>query len=78
MAQMVRKQVYIEPRQDAVLKRLARTRGVTEAEIIRQAIDREAGSPAPVGGQLDTEAWAQARAFVLSLIAQGPVSGGRK
>ena len=43
MAQMLRKQIYIEKRQQALLKRLAKKRGVSEAEIIRQAIDREAG-----------------------------------
>ncbi len=78
MAQMVRKQVYIEPRQDAVVKQLARKRGVTEAEIIRQAIDREADAPAAATGQPDTEAWEEARAFIHSLIAQGPVRGGRR
>jgi hypothetical protein len=45
--QMVRKQIYIQKRQDALLKRLARARGLSEAEIIRQAIERElAGAPA--------------------------------
>lgn len=39
--QMVRKQIYIRKRQDALLKRLAQARGLSEAEIIRQAIDRE-------------------------------------
>ena len=42
MTDMVRKQVYIHQRQEATLKRLARQRGLSEAEIIRQAIDREA------------------------------------
>ena len=78
MAQMIRKQVYIEPRQDAVLKRLARTRGVTEAEVIRQAIEREAGSGDALVGQPDAAAWEEARAYIRSLIAQGPVSGGRR
>jgi hypothetical protein len=45
--QMVRKQFYIQKRQDALLKSLARARGLSEAEIIRQAIERElAGEPA--------------------------------
>ena len=76
MAPMIRKQVYIEPRQNAILKQLARVRGVTEAEIIRGAIDREASTTFKVR-QLDPTAWEEARAFILSLIAQGPVSGGR-
>jgi hypothetical protein len=44
--QMVRKQFYIQKRQVALLKRLARARGLSEAEIIRQAIERElVGAP---------------------------------
>ena len=39
---MIRKQVYITPKQDASLKRLAKKRGVTEADVVRQAIDKEA------------------------------------
>ena len=36
MARMVRKQVYLEARQDAWLKRRAAELGVTEAELIRR------------------------------------------
>lgn len=36
---MIRKQVYIGAGQEAVLKRAARARGVSEAEIIRQGIE---------------------------------------
>lgn len=36
---MVRKQIYILKRQDEWLKRLAKVRGISEAEVIRQAID---------------------------------------
>ena len=38
---MIRKQVYITAKQDATLKRLAKKRGVTEADVVRHAIDRE-------------------------------------
>jgi hypothetical protein len=41
MTQMLRKQIYIPRRQQVQLKRLAKARGVSEAEVIRQAIDRE-------------------------------------
>ena len=41
MAQMIRKQVYIEPLQDVNLKRQAKKLGITEAEIMRRAIDRQ-------------------------------------
>lgn len=38
---MLRKQIYIPERQQGQLKRLSKQRGVSEAEIIRQAIERE-------------------------------------
>ncbi len=37
---MIRKQVYLEPRQDRSLKASAARRGCTEAEIIRDDLDR--------------------------------------
>ncbi len=40
MAQMVRKQIYIEQRHERLLKRISKARGVSEAELIRQAIER--------------------------------------
>jgi predicted DNA-binding protein len=40
MMAMVRKQVYIRPRQEELLKRWAEEMGRTEAEIIREALDR--------------------------------------
>jgi hypothetical protein len=72
---MVRKQVYIEPRQEALIKRLVRETGTTEAEIIRQAIDRQVMtffSP-----RRDLKTWQEERAFIDRLIQQGPVPGGR-
>ena len=42
MSKMVRKQFYIHKRQHILQKRLSQTRGVSEAEIVRQAIEREA------------------------------------
>ena len=76
MSRMVRKQVYIEPRQEALLKRLVRETGATEAEIIRQAIDRQAKTflfPRP-----DLSAWQEERGFINRLIQQGPLPGGRR
>jgi len=53
---MVRKQIYLPRRQDRALKHMARERGVSEAEVIRQALEREAESTAsiPRGGM---KAW---------------------
>jgi len=49
--QMVRKQIYIHRRQEAMLKRLSKALGLSEAEIIRRAIEHELGGsmsqPAP-------------------------------
>jgi hypothetical protein len=52
MARMVRKQVYIEERHDRLLKERAKKYRVTEAELIRRAIDRELAATAP-----DPAAW---------------------
>jgi hypothetical protein len=52
MTQMVRKQVYIHRRQLLLLKRVARARGASESEIIRQALERElaTGAHRPAAG----------------------------
>lgn len=43
---MIRKQVYIEERQERVLKRRAKELGLTEAELIRRGIDALDRDPA--------------------------------
>ena len=47
---MVRKQLYIEERQEQALKRRAKALGVSEADVVRQALDAMlgAGRKAPV------------------------------
>jgi hypothetical protein len=45
MTQLIRKQIYIEKRQDLWLKRQAKSRGISEAELIREALDRQALTP---------------------------------
>jgi hypothetical protein len=39
MMYVIRKQLYIEPHQEAELKRRARELGVSEAELVRRALD---------------------------------------
>jgi len=56
MSDMVRKQIYLHQRQEAQLKRLARLRGLSEAEIIRQAIDREAAAGSALARPADSRA----------------------
>ncbi len=75
MVVKVRKQIYIEPDQETMLKWLAREMGVTEAEVIRQAIDRQARLFRSV--RRDLRAWEEESAFIQRLIEQGPVPGGR-
>ena len=76
MAQMIRKQIYIEPRQDDTLKGLARMLGLSEAELIRRAIDRQT-STVPVGMR-DLEAWEREKVFIAERMAAGPVSSTRR
>jgi len=75
MTRMVRKQIYIEPRQEAMLERMARESGTTQAELIREAIDQR------MTGALywprDLNAWELESEFIRSLIKLGPVPGGR-
>ncbi len=62
MGRMVRKQVYIEPHQEELLKRRSKELGVTEAELIRRGIDQIslADSVMP----RDHAAWEEAKAFI--------------
>ena len=58
MTVMIRKQIYIPRRQDILIKRLSQSRGISEAELIRQAIERE------ISGSMnqapnDNDAWAK-------------------
>ena len=74
MAKMVRKQIYVGPEQEAELKRRARQTGASEAELIRQALDRHLAVVPPPP---DPRGWDNERAFILDLINKGPVPGGR-
>ncbi len=73
MAQMIRKQIYLPRRQHLLLKRLARARGVSEAEVIRQALAQHMRGGAAESMPPDPEAWAQAKALMQSLLSQGPL-----
>ena len=53
MGRMIRKQVYIEPEQEELLKRRSKELGISEAALIRQAIDLldAAGGKSPAARQ---------------------------
>ena len=64
---MIRKQVYIEERHERLLKHRARQRGVTEAEIIREALDRADARDSRAGHLSDPAAGRRAISFMRSL-----------
>lgn len=67
---MIRKQVYLEPRQNRQLARLARERGATQAEVIREAIDLlAAGATSRAAASI----WARETEFMRAWIALGPL-----
>ena len=74
MGRMIRKQVYIEARQEAFLKRLAKDQGVSEAELIRQAIDRQVTAGGAPHLPPDRAAWEEAHRFMEDLRARGPIA----
>jgi hypothetical protein len=78
VAQMIRKQIYIQRRQEAQLKRLAKQRGMSEAEIIRRALDNELNVVAAPRVPSDPLAWEKALAFMRSLHARGPLPNRRR
>lgn len=61
---MVRKQIYLQKHQDALLKRLSKARGLSEAEIIRQAIEREVAGNLSRPGAADRSAWQEFTDFL--------------
>jgi len=71
MSEMVRKQFYIHERQQILLRRLSQARGVSEAEIVRQAIEREATGVAPQSPLTDRAAWEEIVEFVEARKALG-------
>ena len=73
MTQMVRKRIYLQKRQEALLKRLAQVRGVSVAEIIREAIEQELKDRGHRSFHPDIEAGEKALAFMRSLHAKGPL-----
>lgn len=76
MAQMIRKQVYIEPSQDATLKKQASMLDITEAEVIRRAIDRQMAFLIP--GVRDLSAWEREKSFITERMSGKRVPGSRK
>lgn len=66
---MIRKQVYIEQRHDRMLKRRASQRGITEAQLIREALDSIEAGAVVSRREGDSAAARKALAFMRSLSA---------
>jgi hypothetical protein len=77
VADMVRKQLYVRRRHDDFLKRYSAELGVTEAEIVRDALDSYAAYSG--SARHDSSAWAAEEAFIDELVsaAESRVAGGR-
>jgi hypothetical protein len=60
---MIRKQIYLPRRQNQFVKRRARQQGITEAEVIRQALDRDEKLSSPLT-RADAASWEKIQRFV--------------
>ena len=72
---MIRKQIYLEDRHEAQLKRLAKELGLSEAALIRQSLDR--GLRIGTISYRSQEAWKEIKAFICRRIRKGPIAGKR-
>ena len=64
MGEMVRKQIYIEERHERLLKRMSKARGVSQAALIRQSIERETIGGKPPLLEPNQAAWDEIVRFV--------------
>ncbi len=63
---MIRKQLYIEPAQDVYVKELAAEYGMSEAQIVRTAIDALSKGRQFTTENLDLECWEEEAQFIRS------------
>ncbi|MDW7651222.1 MAG: hypothetical protein SCK29_11720 [Bacillota bacterium] len=75
MSDMVRKQLYITKSQEMYLKEKAKELGITEAEMVRQALDAQLQKVGFVKEPLAV--WAEEAEFIKELMDQGYVKGKR-
>ncbi|MBS4029829.1 MAG: hypothetical protein KGZ63_11315 [Clostridiales bacterium] len=75
MSDMVRKQLYITKSQELYLKEKAKELGVTEAELVRDALDLQLKCIGFVKDPLSV--WEEESAFINSLMGKGDLQGKR-
>ena len=72
----IRKQIYLDPKQNEILKQTSRKLGVSEAEVIRRAILSQ--SSRINISQQNRKAWEDELHFIQTLIKQGQIQGKRE
>lgn len=72
---MIRKQIYIDPRQERLLKRKASQLHVSESELIRDGIEKVLKTW--MAFRRDIHAWDAEKKFILSLLKRGAITGKR-
>jgi len=83
MSNKVRKQIYIESCQETLLKTTAQQAGVSEAEIIRQALDHYLAMANPLAQrnayapQVNLAAWETEKDFIDHIKQRTPLPSGR-
>jgi hypothetical protein len=75
MARMVRKQLYLDETTDRELARRARALGVTQAEIVRRAVERYLADQRP---EANDRAWEELEAMWAESDRRGVGSGGQR
>jgi hypothetical protein len=75
MVTKIRKQIYLDAQQNEILKQTSRRLGISEAEIIRQAIVAQTGRIN--SGKKNLAAWKKEWQFLQTFLEQGSVTGGR-
>lgn len=73
---LIRKQIYIKPHHDALLKKKACELGITEAELIRRAIEAHLAAGSLI--RKDISAWEREKEFILSRVKKGAQEKGRQ
>ncbi|HLE41163.1 MAG TPA: hypothetical protein VI956_06625 [Nitrospirota bacterium] len=76
MPSMLRKQIYIAPRQERLLKIKASELHISESELIRDGIDKALKTE--TASAHDPKAWDEEKKFITSLTKKRAVKGGRK
>jgi hypothetical protein len=76
METKIRKQIYLDPQQNEILKQTSKKLGVSEAEVIRRAILSQTSRISI--SQQNRKAWEIELQFIQSLIKQGKLRGKRK